>query len=259
MAAFGRALPRIRRRVERDLARPGLAKDKVLAAVVRLLDTTALRIGNNAYARTNSSFGLTTLRNRHVTVAGSVLRFRFPGKGGAVQVVGLHDRRLARIVRRCGALPGQELFQYIDELDEPRPIESADVNAYLRNASGGAEITAKDFRTWIGTLVAFHELRTRFDGVATTARPSSIVMRSLEAVAAVLGNTAAVSRQSYVAPVVVESYLEGSLPPGRTRLVGRPAGETIAFGRREELALVRFLERADRGRPPDPRSRRQAA
>jgi DNA topoisomerase-1 len=243
MAAFGRALPKIRRRVEHDLADPGLSKDKVLATVVRLLETTALRIGNDAYARTNKSFGLTTLHNRHVTVTGTALRFRFRGKGGKIQVVGVHDRRLARIVARCGSLPGQELFQYLDEHDDPRAIESADVNAYLRDTAG-IEVTAKDFRTWIGTLVAFQELRALPDRAAAGARPSAMIMRSLEAVAAVLGNTPAVSRQSYVAPVIVESYLEGSLPPGRTRVADLPEQAPFTFGRREELALVRFLERA---------------
>jgi DNA topoisomerase I len=245
MAAFGRALPRIRRRVERDLGRPGLSKDKILATVVALLEETALRIGNDAYARANRSFGLTTLRNRHVTVNGTALRFRFRGKGGKIQVVGVPDRRLARIVARCGTLPGQDLFQYLDEHDDPRPIESADVNAYLQDAAG-IEVTAKDFRTWIGTLVAFHELRARPDRASAGVRSSAIVMRSLEMVAAVLGNTPAVSRHSYVAPAIVESYLDGSLPPGRTRASHPPEEVPFTFGRREELALVRFLERAGR-------------
>lgn len=244
MAAFGRALPRIRRCVERDLARPGLSKDKILAMAVRLLETTAIRIGNDAYARTNRSFGLTTLRNRHVTVTETALRFRFRGKGGKLQVVGVQDRRLARIVARCGALPGQDLFQYLDGHGDPRPIESADVNAYLQHAAG-IEVTAKDFRTWIGTMVAFHELRTRPNRAALGVRPSATVLRSLETVAAVLGNTPAVSRQSYVAPAIVESYLDGSLPPGHTRVADLPDPAPFTFGRREELALVRVLERAE--------------
>lgn len=243
MAAFGRALPKIRRRVERDLGRPGLSKDKVLATVVRLLETTALRIGNNAYARTNKSFGLTTLRDRHVTVTGTELRFRFRGKGGRIQAVGTHDRRIARIVARCGTLPGQELFQYLDQRDAPRPIESSDVNAYLREAAG-TEVTAKDFRTWLGTLVAFHELRTRPDRATPGVTPRATVTRSLEIVAEVLANTPAVSRQSYVAPLVIESYLDGSLPPGRTRVSVSLGQSPASFGRREELVLVRFLERA---------------
>ncbi|MBF6606254.1 MAG: DNA topoisomerase IB [Chloroflexi bacterium] len=241
LAAFGRALPRIRRRVEADLVRPGLSKDKVLATVVRLLETTALRVGNEAYARSNGSFGLTTLRNRHVTLTSGALRFRFRGKGGKVHEVGVRDRRLAGIVARCEALPGQELFQYMDEAGDPRPIESADVNAYLR-AAAGIEVTAKDFRTWIGTLVAFDELRRRPGQAAE--RPRSALARSVGVVAGVLGNTPAVSRQSYVAPVVVEAYLDGSLPQGRRRRVDAAGGGPGAFGRSEELALVRLLEGA---------------
>jgi len=247
MAAFGRALPRVRRRVGQDLAHPPLSKDKVLAAIVWLLEATSMRIGSEAYARVNGSFGLTTLRNRHVTVSGTALRFRFRGKGGTVHEVGIRDRRLARVVARCEALPGQELFQYLDENGEPRRIESADVNAYLQRAAG-IPITAKDFRTWTGTLIAFHELRSRPAPLAAGVRPRTVVTLSAEAVAEVLGNTPAVSRQSYIAPLVVEAYLAGSLPPGRVRRVdpGTPTGRAI--GRREELALVHFLER---GRVPD--------
>jgi DNA topoisomerase I len=243
LAAFGRALPRIRRRVKHDLARPGLTRDKVLATVVALLETTALRVGSDEYARANRSFGLTTLRNRHVTVTGTELRFRFRGKGGAIQVVGLHDARLARTVTRCGALPGQELFQYVDERGDPRPIESADVNAYLRD-SAGIEVTAKDFRTWIGTLLAFHELRAGSEPGAVGSRQRAILKRSLERVATTLGNTPAVSRESYIAPAIIDAYMEGSLPAGRG--VAHPPGQApLALGRREELALVRFLEQAE--------------
>jgi DNA topoisomerase-1 len=242
MAAFGRALPRVRRRVAQDLALPALSKDKVLAALAWLLEATSMRIGSEEYARANGSFGLTTLRNRHVTVSGTALRFRFRGKGGRVHVVGVHDRRLARIVARCEALPGQELFQYLDEDGEPRPIESSDVNAYLRHAAG-VPITAKDFRTWTGTLIAFRELRSRPTASMAGVRARTVVTRSAETVADVLGNTPAVSRQSYIAPVVVEAFLAGSLPASRPRR-GDPGPEADrAMDRREELALVRFLER----------------
>jgi DNA topoisomerase-1 len=245
MAAFGRALPRVRRRVSQDLALPALSKEKVLATLVRLLETTSMRIGSEEYARANGSFGLTTLRNRHVTVSGAALRFRFRGKGGKIHVVGVHDRRLTRVVTRCEALPGQELFQYLDEDGEPRPIESADVNGYLQEAAG-IPITAKDFRTWIGTLIAFQALRSQPGPHAAVGRPRATVVRAAEAVAEVLGNTPAVSRQSYIAPLVVEAYLAGSLPRSRSR---RPdPGEQAAhpIGRREELALVHFLERGRR-------------
>lgn len=242
LAAFGRALPRLRRRVRQDLALPTLSRDKVLAAIVWLLETTSIRIGSEAYARVNGSFGLTTLRNRHVTVSGNALRFRFRGKGGRVHVVGIHDRHLARIVTCCEALPGQELFQFLDEDGEPRPIESADVNTYLQDAAG-IPITAKDFRTWTGTLIAFHELRREPAASPTGVRPQTIVKHSTEAVAEVLGNTPVVSRQSYIAPLVVEGYLAGALPPGRGWRGDPRQQELRAIGRREELALVRFLER----------------
>jgi len=174
LATFGRALPAIRRRVARDISQPGLPKEKVLATVVELLEVTNLRIGNDEYARTNRSFGLTTLRNRHATVAGTSLRFRFRGKGGRIHEVGVRDRRLARIVTACQDLPGQELFQYLDEQGEPLPIGSTDVNEYLRIAARG-EISAKDFRTWAGTLLAFRALR-RADRLAV--RRSSSRRRS---------------------------------------------------------------------------------
>ena len=242
LAAFGRALPRLRRRVRQDLALPTLSKDKVLAAIVWLLETTSIRIGGEAYARVNGSYGLTTLRNRHVTISGNALRSRFRGKGGRVHVVGIHDRRLARIVTRCEALPGQELFQYLDDDGEPRPIESADVNTYLQDAAG-IPITAKDFRTWTGTLVAFHELRRAPATSPTGVRPQTVVKHATEAVAGVLGNTPVVSRQSYIAPLVVEGYLAGSLPPRRGRRSYPEQQGLRTIGRREELALVRFLER----------------
>ena len=158
VAAFGRALPAIRRHVDRDLRRAGLPRERILATVVRLLETTYLRVGNEEYARTNRSFGLTTLRNRHATVDTAGLQLRFRGKGGKLHTVGVRDRRIARIVERCQHLPGQELFQYLDADGEPHGIESADVNDYLRHASG-IDITAKDYRTWAGTMLAFRSLR----------------------------------------------------------------------------------------------------
>ncbi len=242
MAAFGRALPRVRRRVGRDLGLPALSKKKVLATVVRLLETTSMRVGSETYARANGSFGLTTLRDRHVTVSGDALRFRFRGKSGKVHEVGVRDRRLARIVARCEALPGQELFQYLDDDGEPRSIESADVNGYLQDAAG-IPITAKDFRTWIGTLLAFRELRARPGPGGTAGQPRATVVRAAGVVADVLGNTPAVSRQSYIAPAVVEAYLAGSLPRGRSRRPGPVERGARGFSRREELALVHFLER----------------
>lgn len=243
LSAFGRALPKVRRRVARDLRRPGLSREAVLATIVRLLETTYLRIGNEEYARANRSFGLTTLRSRHVTVAGAGLRFRFRGKGGKVHTVGVRDRRLARIVARCQELPGQELFQYLDEDGEPRSIESEDVNEYLRDAAG-IEVTAKDFRTWAGTLMAFRALRSSRGSSRSATRAA--LKSSIEQVAGALGNTPAVSRASYIAPAVIEAHLAGELPPGvggaqdAAGLAGPPS-------RREEMLLVRLLEDLERG------------
>ena len=157
MAEFGHALPGIRARVDADLARHGLPREKVLAAVVRLLEATLIRVGNEEYARTNDSFGLTTMRDKHVNVSSSGMRFVFRGKSGKEHEIGLQDRRLARIVGRCRDLPGQDLFRYLDEQDEPHSIGSADVNDYLREISG-ADFTTKDFRTWFGTVLAVEEL-----------------------------------------------------------------------------------------------------
>jgi DNA topoisomerase-1 len=242
LATFGRALPAIRRRVDRDLRRPDLSRERVLATVVRLLEVTYLRIGNEEYARSNRSFGLTTLRDRHVAVGASVLRFRFRGKGGKTHTAGVRDRRLARVVARCQDLPGQELFQYLDDDGEPRPIESVDVNDYIREAAG-IEVTAKDFRTWAGTLLAFRTLRaSRGQSKADT---QASLKRSIDEVAEALGNTPAVSRQSYIAPAVVRAHAEGTIP----RAIGNPdevADKPVT--RREELALVRLLEELDK--PP---------
>jgi DNA topoisomerase-1 len=249
---FGRALPRIRARVRLDLARPGLSRERVLALLVRLLETTAIRIGNREYARTNRSFGLTTLKSCHVRVEGGELRFRFRGKSGKVHEVDVLDRRLARIVARCQELPGQELFQYLDDSDEPRTLESGDVNEYLREAAG-IDVSAKDFRTWTGTLLAFGALRAAPDPELPAARGT--VTRSTEAVALALGNTPAVTRGSYIAPAVIDAYLAGSLPPGRGPRVpdGKTTHGSIPVSRRDELALIRLLEAAERSRGRTPR------
>ncbi len=239
LATFGRALPAIRRRVARDISQPGLPKEKVLATVVEKLEVTNLRIGNDEYARTNRSFGLTTLRNRHAMVAGSSLRFRFRGNGGRIHGVGVRDRRLARIVSACQDLPGQELFQYLDEQGEPLPIGSTDVNEYLRVAAG-AEVSAKDFRTWAGTLLAYRALRSFVEPSGPAARRS--VGRAAELASEALGNTPAVSRQSYIAPAVIDAYVAGRLRRGRTSTSERGSG--LAPDRCEELALSHLIEAA---------------
>ena len=204
---FARALPRIRARVRADLARRGLSRETVLATVVRLLESTAIRIGNESYARQNGSFGLTTLRNRHVTIQGSQLRFEFRGKGGKRHCVRVSDRRVAGIVRRCQDLPGQELFQYRDESGQIETIDSADINAYLRQIGGGA-FTAKDFRTWVGTVLAARLLAARGEPAQSRAARRRHVREAVVRVSAQLGNTPAICRKCYVHPVVIETYLE---------------------------------------------------
>jgi DNA topoisomerase-1 len=209
MIEFGRALPAIRERCDADLARPGLPREKVLATVVRLLELTLIRVGNDEYARQNRSFGLTTLRDRHARIDGSEIRFRFRGKSGLEHEVGLRDRRLARVVRRCQELPGQELLQYLDDSGAVRDVTSDDVNGYIREISGG-DFTAKDFRTWAGTVLAYRALKALQpdDG---SAAPKRAVVEAIKHTAERLGNTPAVARGSYVHPAVLEAYMEGSL------------------------------------------------
>ena len=207
--AFARALPKIRARVEEDLARPGLPKEKVVAAVVKLLESTFIRVGNEEYARTNRSYGLTTMRNRHVRIDGSRVAFRFQGKSGQRHDIDLRDRRLARVVKRCQELPGQQLFGYLDEDGVPREIDSDDVNGYLRETTG-EDFTAKDFRTWAGTVLAATALRA-FEAVDSDAGAKKNVVQAIEGVAKRLGNTPAVCRRCYVHPGVIESYVDGTL------------------------------------------------
>ena len=207
--AFSEVLPRIRKRVKRDMGRQGLPREKVLATVVQLLDCTGIRIGNDEYARANRSFGLTTLRDRHVEVSGSNIRFEFRGKSGKSQSVSLHDRRLARIVQRCQALPGEDLFQYIDDGGERQTIGSGDVNDYLRAASG-QEFTAKEFRTWSGTRLAVAAL-TEIGAWTSQRQAKSNVLRAIDRVAEQLNNTRAVCRKYYVHPCVLDAYVAGTL------------------------------------------------
>jgi DNA topoisomerase I len=209
---FASAMPRIRRRTERDLARPGLPREKVLAAVVRLLELTLIRVGNDEYARLNRSFGLTTMRDRHARSVGSKILFRFRGKSGQLHEVGIRDRRLARLVRQCQELPGQELFQYIDDDGEVRDVRSEDVNDYLAEAAG-IDVTAKDFRTWAGTVAAYRALQGQDPPVNQRAARRSIVAAMRET-AERLGNTPAVARQAYVHPGVIEAYANGAVEHG---------------------------------------------
>jgi DNA topoisomerase I len=238
--AFGRALAKIRRATERDLKRPGLPRRKVLAAVVRLLETTLIRIGNDEYARENGSFGLTTLRSRHAEVRGATLEFRFRGKGGIRHAIALDDPRLARVVRRCQELPGQELFAYVDDDGEVRDVGSADVNEYLRDMAG-AEFTAKDFRTWAGTVLAMMALQ-EFEAFDSEAQAKKNVVRAIEAVARRLGNTPSVCRKCYIHPGVLDAYLDGTM----LESLRRRAREEMSHIRglsAEESAVLALLQR----------------
>lgn len=207
--AFSETLPRIRGQVERDLGKPGLPREKVLATVVRLLDCTGIRIGNDEYARANRSFGLTTLRDRHVEVSGSNIKFEFRGKSGKSHQVSLSDRRLARIVQRCQDIPGEDLFQYIDEEGVRQTISSGDVNDYIREASG-QELTAKDFRTWSGTKLAVAAL-TEIGAWTSQRNGKSNILRAIDSVAEQLNNTRAVCRKYYIHPCVFDSYTAGTM------------------------------------------------
>ena len=231
MIAFGRGLPRLRARVEKDLGRRGLPREKVIAAVVRLMELTLIRVGNEAYVKENKSFGLTTLRDRHATLSGVGGVFEFRGKSGKVHKTGFRDRRLARIVKACQDIPGQRLFQYLDAEGARRSVESADINAYIRESLGG-DFSAKDFRTWAGTLGAARALCQRPKASSATEAKRNVT-DCVKAVASLLGNTAAVCRGSYIHPLVLEAYEQGALPlkPGRS---------PRAF----ELAVIRFLEAA---------------
>jgi DNA topoisomerase-1 len=235
MLAFGAVLPRLRRRVQQDLAarvgeRPG--RETVLAALVRLLDTTLMRIGNDEYARSNHSYGLTTLRNRHAAVKGSTLRLRFKGKHGKVHDVTLADPRVARIVRRCQAMPGQELFEYEDDEGEVRCLGSSDVNDYLRDVCG-ADFTAKDFRTWHGSVHALALVRE-----AAGARSANEVLAE---VAARLGNTVAVCRKAYVHPQVLALALQGAADAADEAPVRHRTGLSA-----DEARLLEFLTGAQK-------------
>ena len=230
MAAFGRVLPRIRKQVEADLARPGLNREKVLAAVVKLLDRTHLRVGNSEYVRQNGSYGLSTLLDHHVSFNGAKFRVKFRGKSGVWHDREVDDPRLARIVRQCRDLPGQDLFQYLDAHGVPRPVGSADVNRYIRHAAG-SEYTAKDFRTWAGTVKAAAKFAALPTPETKTAARRAIV-EVVKEVAAELGNTPAVCRKSYIHPRVMEAFVGGCLPAAR-------AGRGLSV---DEMRVLRLLE-----------------
>jgi DNA topoisomerase-1 len=231
LAEFANALPALRKRLKSDLRRPDLCREKVMAAVVTLLEETLIRVGNEDYVRSNTSFGLTTLRNRHVRVRGEALRFQFKGKSGKLWDLSIRDRRVAKIVASCQELPGQHLFEYRDDQGVVRAVSSSEVNAYLREISG-RDITAKDFRTWAGTVKA----AIGFAG--TDASPNKKNVRAvIAAVAAELGNTIAICRRCYIHPGVIAAFEDGRM----TLRVPHKGRKGLS---RNELAVMGFLRKA---------------
>lgn len=243
MRIFGEWLPRIRERVEHDLGLHGLPREKVLAAIVRMLETTFIRVGNQEYARENHSYGLTTLRNKHVDVDGSTVHFKFRGKSGRLHTIDLNDRRLARIVKRCLDLPGYELFQYIDPDGQPRTIDAGDVNEYLKEITG-QPFTAKDFRTWAGSVLACSFL-LEFEAFASDTQAKKNVVQAIKSVAERLGNTPAVCRKCYVHPAILESYTGGEMMKAIEKRVEEEIEKSPHDLQQEELRLLQLLERAN--------------
>jgi DNA topoisomerase-1 len=256
MLSFGRALPMIRKKVDEALKLPGLPREKVLATVVHLLQSTMMRVGNEEYARENKSFGLTTLRDRHVRIDGSEVEFRFRGKSGVHHSIKVDDPRLARIIKRSRDLPGQELFQYIDDDGEQRTVDSADVNEYLRTLTG-EDYTAKDFRTWSGTMLAAMALQEfmKFD---SQAQAKKNVVRAIESVAEKLGNTPSVCRKCYVHPAVLDAYMDGTMLHAlQVRAQEELANDMHAL-RPEEAAVLALLQQRLQAAADEPAPRRKA-
>ena len=265
MPAFAAALPKIRARTTTDLARSGLPREKVLATVVQLLEKSLIRVGNDEYAKANNSFGLTTLRDKHVTVQGATVRFEFRGKSRIRHSVSVNDRRLARIVKNCRDLPGHELFQYIDDEGQRRSVSSGDVNVYLKEITG-EDFTAKDFRTWAGTVLACAALREiamhraahskstftreqprakrgRADRATASRGAAKHVLQAIDAVAGVLGNTRAVCRKSYIHPAIVDTYVNGTMDQMLTRRQSRRGKGTLSH---DEIAVLAILQKPPR-------------
>jgi len=235
MLAFGSALPSLRSKVSSDLSAPGLGRDKVLAAIVQLLEKTLIRVGNDEYVRANGSFGLTTLRDGHVAISGATLRFRFKGKSGKEHDIAFHDRRLARVVRQCRDLPGQRLFRFVGDDGVMHDIGSGDVNDYVRTVTGSG-FTAKDFRTWTGTVLAARALQ-ELPPYRTKAEATKNVKKAVEAVAGLLGNTPAVCRKSYIHPAVVEGYFDGRLARSSFARVGKNGQREDDLSKTESTVL----------------------
>ena len=240
MIAFGESLPKIRERIEQDMGQRGLGREKVLATVVKLLETTLIRVGNKEYVKQNNSFGLTTLRDQHVDVEGSKLRFEFRGKSGKEHSVEVQDRRLARIVRQCRDLPGQKLFQYLDENGERQSVSSEDVNAYLRETTG-EDFSAKDFRTWGGTVLALSAL-LEVGACESEREANRAVVEAIKHVSGQLGNRPAICRKYYVHPVVIQTFLEGSLRDTLEDVVDQKDSGDNSGLQRLEAQVLRLLK-----------------
>jgi DNA topoisomerase-1 len=241
MVAFARGLPRLRARLRADMRRTGLPREKVLATIVYLLENTLIRVGNEDYAQANKSFGLTTLRNRHVAVDGGALRFRFKGKSGKAWNVTLRDRRVAKVIRACQDLPGQHLFEYLDGDGQVRTVDSSEVNAYLREASG-QDVTAKDFRTWHGTVLAALAL-SEFEGFDSQAHAKKQVKAAIERVASRLGNTPTICRKCYVHPEIFKTYLDGALVSEIKGEIETELRDELETLRPEEAAVLALLSK----------------
>jgi DNA topoisomerase-1 len=235
---FGTVLPAIRGQVELDLSLPGISRRRVLATVVYLMETTFIRVGNEEYARENRSYGLTTMRNHHVAISGSTITFKFRGKSGIRHSIDIHDRRLAKIIRRCQDLPGYELFQYIDSEGEPQTIDSSDVNEYIREISH-QDFTAKDFRTWAGTVLALVALQ-EFEIFESETQAKKNIVQAIKHVAMNLGNTPSVCRKCYVHPAVLECYVKGIMTANHSR---SPTGKLPSSLRPPEKALIKLLRK----------------
>ncbi|HEX2914197.1 MAG TPA: DNA topoisomerase IB [Chloroflexia bacterium] len=240
MIAFGQALPLIRARVDKDLSQPGLSRQKVLAAVVRLLETTLIRVGNEEYAKENKSFGLTTMRDRHVKIEGSKIEFKFKGKSNKHHNITLSDRRLAKIVKSCRDIPGYELFQYIDENGQHQTIDSADVNEYLKEITG-EDFTAKDFRTWAGTVLSALALQ-EFEKFDSQTQAKKNIVRAIEEVSQRLGNTPSVCRKCYVHPAILDTYLEGTMLEMLKQRTEEELTSSLQDLKPEEAAVLTLLQ-----------------
>ena len=240
MLEFARALPAIRAKISEHMALRGLPREKVLATVVHLLESTLIRVGNDDYAKENKSYGLTTLRNPHVSVEGSQLRFRFKGKSGKSWQLQVKDRRVAKIVKACQELPGQKLFEYLDENGEAREVTSADVNAYLREITG-CDITAKDFRTWAGTVMAALALR-EFETFDSQASAKRNLRAAIESVASRLGNTPTICRKCYIHPEILSAYTEGGLMLQIKQKAESELRENLGSLKPEEAAVLALVE-----------------